>query len=86
MSVLKIKSNNLDLELQLDGEGVITSAEGAAAPASQEEALHVALIALSVNQMLSQGNTHDWETDMITIQPHATEWNSKSFGFTNTKF
>jgi len=86
MSILKIKSNNLDLELQLDGNGSINTLQEGASGVNEEEKLHVALIALSLNQMLSQGNAHDWETEMITIEPHATEWNSKTFGFTNTKF
>ena len=86
MSVLKIKSDNLDLELQLDGKGSINSIHGNDQPSSDEQQLHVALIALSLNQMLSQGGNHDLETEMITIKPHASEWNSKVFGFTNTKF
>ena len=86
MSVLKIKSNNLDLELQLDGNGSMETLQGNALPSTDEQQLHVALIALSLSQMLGQSGSHDIETEMITIQPHVTEWNSKVFGFTNTKF
>ena len=86
MSVLKIKSNNLDLELQLDGNGMVNAIQEGAVLTNDEEKLHVALIALSLNQMLSQGNAHDWETEMITIKHYPTDWNAKSFGFTNTKF
>jgi len=86
MSVLKIKSNNLDLELQLDGNGIVNTLQEGTVPTDEEEKLHIALIALSLNQILSQGNAHDWETEMITIKHHPTEWNAKSFGFTNTKF
>ena len=86
MSVLKIKSNNLDLELQLDGGNCIDTVQSNGESSKGEEQLHIALIDLSLNQMLSQGGNHDWETEMITIKPHATEWNSKTFGFTNTKF
>lgn len=87
MSVLKIKSRDINVELVLDGENTVNTAEEAcAAPANKEEQLHVALIALSMNRMLAGAASHDWESDCITIQPRNTEWNSKVFGFTNTKF
>lgn len=87
MSILKIKSKDINVELVLDEENsVATTEETTVAPINEEEQLHVALIALSMNQMLAGAASHDWEADCITIQPHNTDWNSKVFGFTNTKY
>ena len=83
MSILKIKSDSIDVELVLDGASVDMPAT--VPSANDEEQLHVALIALAINQMLSESASHDWDPDCITIQPRTTEWTSKTFSFTNNK-
>lgn len=88
MSILRIKSQNLDLELVLDGSDASSlkweGATGAAAQ-SPEAQLHAALIALALSNCVSNSD-HDEESGIITIIHKPTEWNSKAFGFTNTNF
>ena len=57
MSILKIKSDSIDVELVLDGASVDMPAT--VPSANDEEQLHVALIALAINQMLSESASHD---------------------------
>ena len=89
MSVLRIKSNNLDVELVIDSNNespVIQQGATAAPQPNSEESLHVALIALALENMFEQDSTHDRESGIITIQQRPTEWNAKVFGFTNINF
>ena len=88
MSILKIKSQNLDLELVLDGNGstIQTSGMETFSTGSPETRLHAALIALALSNCVSCNGEHDTESGIITIQYKATEWTSKAFSFTNTKF
>lgn len=86
MSVLKIKSKNLDLELTLDGDEpqVTGGASQTAGSAQDQTSLHAALIALALSDTIG-GEVHDTESGIITIQPHVSEWSSKSYAFTNNR-
>lgn len=85
MSVLKIKSNNLDLELTLDGKDAACeiSKKSTNSIGSSEAEIHAALVALALSN-LWEGKVHDEESGVITIEKHSSEWTSKTFGFRNT--
>ena len=84
MSVLKIKSNNVNLELQLDGNACVSANGCQLTVGTRQTGVIPALIALALSSEFAASSEHDGETGIITIQSHPTEWNSKSFGFTNT--
>ncbi|MFA6729124.1 MAG: hypothetical protein WCS17_13050 [Prevotella sp.] len=82
MNVHKIKSKDFEMELSMDENGVteLTSNEEAVA----DNDIEMALIALALNQY-GESSIHDEETDVITIVNSPTEWNSKSFGLSNSR-
>lgn len=82
MSVLKIKSKDLDLELVLDGDAQVATSGQNASPKAEDAAI-AAVIALALSQELGAGAEHDEESGVITIQNHPTQWNAKMFGFNN---
>lgn len=82
MNVLKIKSKDFQMELSMDENGVTELTSNDLAVADND--IEMALIALALNQY-GESSIHDEETDVITIVNSPTEWNSKSFGLSNSR-
>jgi len=82
MNVLKIKSKDFQMELSMDENGVTELTSNDVAVADND--IEMALIALALNQY-GESSIHDEETDVITIVNSPTEWNSKSFGLSNSR-
>lgn len=81
MSILKIKSNNFELELISDGNEVCeVKSPGHVLPQAADVPVDIALIALALDSYRDSLGLHDDESGRITILPHHSEWSLKSFG------
>ncbi|MBQ8098363.1 MAG: hypothetical protein IJ244_02455 [Bacteroidaceae bacterium] len=78
MSILKIKSKDIEVELNLDDK-TASNLQTTQPTCSVSPEMVALLTALALNEV-GNATDHDEESGRITIKASASEWSAKSFG------